>query len=127
MKRALLGLGIGGVIFAGVYGFAASLGVTSHSLGAGSDVVAACQPSATGNVTVSYTTVYNPGGYQAPTVTVGNIDSNCNGKAMKVTLTGSANASLGEQTASAATGTTTLSFSGVNASAVTGVHVVIAG
>jgi hypothetical protein len=134
MKRALLALAIGAAIFGGIYGLAASLNVSSSTLGAGSSAVAACQ---SGTVSVSYATTYNASapGYQATTVTAGNIDETagaCGGKAIKVTLTGPgvSNASLGEQTATLPTGSGTtqaFTFTGVNASDVTGVHVTITG
>jgi hypothetical protein len=131
MKRALIAVLVGAAIFAGVYGFAASLGVTSDSLGAGSSAVAACQA---GSVNVSYTPAYSAAlpGYQATTVTVGNLDETagaCGGKAIRVTLTNGANASLGEQTATLPTGAgTTQNFTfNVSAASVYGVHVVISG
>jgi ribose 5-phosphate isomerase RpiB len=46
---------IASIVFAGVYGFAASLGLTSSGLGAGSAVVAAC---GTG-INAAYTTTYS--------------------------------------------------------------------
>jgi len=134
MKRALVAVLTGAVVFAGVYGLAASLGVTSDSLGAGSSAVAACQA---GSVSVGYTAAYNsaaPAGYRATTVSVGNLDTTaggCGGKAIRVTLTGpgASNASLGEQTGTVPGSGTSMNFtfSGVNASDVTGVHVVVAG
>ena len=54
----------------------------------------------------------------------------CGGKSVQVTLTGTSNASLGEGTGTLPTGSGTtydLTFSGVSASSVTGVHVLIAG
>src|SRR5712691_7606240 len=98
MKRTLIALLIGGAIAAGVYGFAASLGVTSDSLGAGSTTVAACQ---TGTINVSYAPTYKSTlpGYEATTVTLNGLDEtagHCGGATAKVTLTGpgSSNASL---------------------------------
>jgi len=133
MKRALIALAIGAAVFGGIYGLAASLDVSSSSLGAGNTTVASCQQA--GTVTVSYTgTTYASSvpGYQATQVTLGNLDlTNCGAKAVKVTLTGSGNTSLGEQTDTVPTGTGTgtkpLTFTGVAASAVTGVHVLITG
>jgi hypothetical protein len=132
MKRAAIAVAIGAAVFAAVYGFADSLTVTSASLGAGSTAVAACQ---TGALNVTYTPSYQSGlpGYAATTVTVNGIDEtsgHCGGATIKVTLTGpgASNASLGEQTASLPTGSGTtqaLTFSGVKASDVTGVHVLI--
>jgi hypothetical protein len=127
-KRTLIGLAIGGTVFGGVYGFAASLGVSSDTLGAGSAVVAACQP---GTVNVTYATTYVAGSSnQATTVTLTNLDPTlCGGKAAQVTLSGASNALLGQQSITVpATGTTAdLTFTGVNAAAVTGVHAVISG
>jgi hypothetical protein len=133
MKRTALALLVGAVVFAGIYGLAASLNLSSDSLGAGSSVVAACQ---SGTATVSYSPTYSASlpGYQTTTVTLGNLDtssSGCGGKAVRVSLTGpsGSNALLGEQTGTVPTSgsTMTLSFAGVKASDVTGVHVVIGG
>jgi len=135
MKRALLALLVSGAAFGGIYGLAASLNVSSSTLGAGNATVAACQ---SGTVNVTYSDAYNasaPAGYRATTVTVNNIDETgtaCGGKDIKVTLTGpgASNAQLGEQTATLPTGSATtqaFTFTGVNASDVTGVHVVITG
>jgi hypothetical protein len=133
-KRILGGAAVAIAVFGGVYGLAATLNVNSDSLGAGTSAVAVCQ---TGTVAVGYGATYSAGapGYQATTVTLGNLDTNsstgCGGKAVRVTLTGpgASNASLGEQTGTAPTSGTSmnLSFTGVKASDVTGVHVVIAG
>lgn len=134
MKRALTAAAIGLLVFAGVYGFAAALPVTSDSLGAGSSAVAACQAGA---VNVTYAPSYQSAtpGYDATTVTVTGLNETaayCGGKAIRTTLTGpgASNASLGEQTATLPTGvgtTQAFTFSGVNAASVTGVHVVISG
>ena len=134
MKRAIVALLVGAAVFGGVYGLAATLGVSSQSLGAGSSVVAACQA---GTVSVSYTPSYSQSataGYRATTVTLGNLDtssSGCGGKDARVTLTGpsGSNASLAEQTGTVPSTSSTLSltFSGVSSSDVTGVHVVISG
>ncbi len=91
MKRIAIALAVGLAVFATVYGFAASLGVSSDTLGAGNSAVAACQA---GVVSVSYTPTYNAGapvGYRATTVTIGNLDTSagaCGNKAIRVTLTG---------------------------------------
>ena len=134
MKRAIVAVLTGGLLFGGIYGLAASLGVSSDSLGAGSSVVAACQA---GTLGVSYTPSYNsgaPAGYRATTVTVTNIDTSaaaCGNKSIRVTLTGpgGSNASLGEQTGTTPSSGSTMgfTFNGVSASDVTGVHVAIAG
>ena len=126
-KRTLIGLAIGGTVFGGVYGFAASLGVSSDSLGAGNVAVAACQ---TGTVNVTYATTYVAGSSnQATTVTLNNLQSGCYGKSASVTLTDLNNVSLGQQNLTVPTSGTTaaLTFTGVSAAAVTGVHAVISG
>ena len=134
MKRGLVALLMGGVIFAGIYGLAASLGVSSGTLGAGNSTVAACQ---TGTVAVSYSASYSAtatAGYRATTVTLGNLDTlttACGNKAVSVTLTGpgASNAALATVTDTTPTTGTSMNItvSGVSASDVTGVHVLIAG
>ena len=131
VKRALVGVGIASAVFAGVYGLAASLSVNSDSLGSGNSAVAACQA---GTVSVSYTSTYASGvpGYQATNVNLGNLDTTagaCGSKAVKVTLSGTGNSSIGEYTGTVPSSGTTMSLtaSGIAASSVTGVSVVIAG
>jgi hypothetical protein len=132
MKRLLIGLALAAVVFGAMFGLAASLGVSSGTLGAGSSAVAACQA---GQLSVNYTPTYSAtatAGYRATTVTVGGIDTAttaCGGKSIKVTLTGAGDASLGEQTGTTpSTGTSyDLTFSGVSAASVTGAHVTIYG
>lgn len=134
MKRSLIAIFAGILVFATVYGFAASLTVTSASLGAGTSAVAACQSTA---LNITYTPTYQSTlpGYESTTVTVNGLDETapkCGGKGIRVTLTGpgASNASLGEQTATLPTGVATtqaLTFTGVKASDVTGLHVVISG
>ena len=134
MKRALIAAATGIMVFATVYGFAASLTVTSASLGAGTSAVAACQSTAL-NITYAPTYSSTIPAYEATTVTVNGLDETapkCGGKAIRVTLTGpgASNVSLGEQTATLPTGAATtqgFTFTGVSAASVTGVHVVISG
>ena len=134
VKRTLVALLVGAIMFGSIYALAASLTVTSATLGAGNTAVAACQ-SGTVNVTYSGNTYgsTSPAGYKTTTVTLNGLDetaSACGGKAVKVTLTGASNASLGEGTGTLPTGSGTtydLTISGVSASDVTGVHVLIAG
>ena len=52
--KLMLATAVALVAFGGVYGFAASLGITTSGLGAGSAVVAACGSG----TTVAYTTAY---------------------------------------------------------------------
>ena len=134
MRRAAVAVLVGGVVFGAVYGVAASLGVSSKSLGAGNASVSACQ---TGTLTASYAVSYDSSlpGYKVGVVTVSGLDTtsptNCASKAFRVTLTNSSNASLAEVTgttpASGTTFTADFTSSGVLASSVTGVHVSIAG
>ena len=115
--------------FGGVYGLAASLNLTTDSLGAAQTTVAACQAGA---LNATYTTSYSAGtpGYTVGTVTVTGLAATCYAKAYKVTLSGAGNASLGE-----ATGTTPSSWTSfaatfspaVGAAPVTGIGVVISG
>ena len=134
MKRTLTAIFAGILVFATVYGFAASLTVTSASLGAGTTAVAACQSTA---LNATYTPTYQSAlpGYESTTVTVNGLDETapkCGSKPIRVTLTGpgASNASLGEQTATLPTGvgtTQAFTFTGVKAADVTGLHVVISG
>ena len=129
MKRALIIAMAGVLTFGAVYGFAASLNLTTESLGAADTTVAACQAGA---LTATYTSSYSATvpGYAVGTVTVTGLASTCYSKAYKITLSGAGNASLGE-----ATGTTPASGTSfaatftpaINAVSVTGIGVVISG
>src|SRR5690349_13303035 len=128
MKRALAAFLLALVTFAGVYGLAASLNLTTDSLGAADTTVAACQAGA---MNATYTSTYSATvpGYTVGTVTVTGLASTCYSKAYKITLSGAAGASLGEATGTTpATGTSfAATFTGVNAASVTGIGVVISG
>lgn len=133
MKRALIAGLAGLVVFATVYGFAASLSVSAASLGAGTSAVAACQ-SAT--LTASYAVAYDSSipAYKVGVVTVTGLDTGagkCPSKSFKITLTNGANNSLGEVTgttpASGTSFTADFTSANVSASAVSNVHVVISG
>ena len=117
-------------IFGAVYGFAATLNVGANTLSAGNATVASCQ--ATGTPTGTYTTAYDSTipGYKVATVVVTGLDTtNCNGKAISVTLTGAANANLATITGTVpSSGNLTLTpGSTVSAANVTGVSVAING
>ena len=127
--RLLAAIIVGVTVFTTVFAVAASLSVTSPTLGAGTATVASCD---TDGVTTSYTVAYSAtaGGYTVANVSVSGIATpGCDGKTMKVTLVGSADASLGEQTVTLATPAVspTLSFAASNilASAVLKIAVVI--
>ena len=132
MKRMAVALLIAGIVFATLYGFAASLGVNSNTLGAGTSAVAACQA---GTLTASYATSYDSSipGYKVGIVTVNGLAATCYSKPFKVTLTGpgASNASLGEITgttpAVGASFPADFSAVPVSAASVTGIHITIAG
>ena len=69
MKRVLAAIIVALITFGGVYGLAASLNLTSDSLGAGTVAVAACQAGA---LNATYTSTYSAAapGYTVGTVTV---------------------------------------------------------
>ena len=127
MKRYLVPVIAGVTVFGAVTAFAATLNVSSQSLGSGNATVASCNTSAA----VTYTTAYTATipGYKVATAPVTTAVA-CATKAYKVTLTGAANASLAEITGSLdASGNAAPDFSASNISAalVTGVSVVISG
>ena len=132
-KRLAIALGIGTIVFGGVYGFAASLGVSSQSLGSGNAAVASCQTTA---LTPSYATAYDSTipGYKVGVVTVNGLDTtagHCASKAFKITLVNSSNVSLGEvsgtTSASGTSFTADFTSAAVPAANITGVHVLVTG
>jgi hypothetical protein len=140
MKRILGAIAAGVVAFSGIYALAASLSVTSNTLGAGTSVVASCTAD---TLTATYGTLAYSTTVPGYTVTALAIKDNtatpnwttCNSLAYRVTLYGSGNTSLGEVTGtvSGVTNTTGSSFTtatfgtAVNANLITGVAVVIGG
>lgn len=127
MKRLLVALVVGAVVFGSVWAFAASLTVNSKTLGAGSGTVASCNASAN----ISYNTVYSSPlpGYKVTTAPITSAAA-CATMAYRVTLTDAANASLGEVTGTLdGTGAASPDFtsSNVPASSVVGVQLVISG
>ena len=127
-RRVVITAVVAATVFGGVYGLAASLGLTSDSLGAAQTVVAACQAT---SMNATYTPAYSSTvpGYTVSTVTITGLTSTCYSKAYRVTLSGAANASLGEATGTTpATGNSfAVTFSAVSAASITGVAVVISG
>ncbi|MGP8159761.1 MAG: hypothetical protein ACLQGJ_00855 [Candidatus Dormibacteria bacterium] len=134
-----------GVIAAGIAALAASqalaagLGTTSQSLGSGQQTVSACTQDA---FRVSYATAYTPalgtgGGYAVTDVTLTDTATTpnlaaCAGQSYRVTLLGASGSSLGEVTGAVPGGATSFSPATgfappVDASAVTGVAVVMGG
>ncbi|MEX0625371.1 MAG: hypothetical protein WD402_02375 [Chloroflexota bacterium] len=116
-RRVLIAFIVGIMVFATVFAVAASLGVTSSSLGAGTGTAASCD---TNGVATSFDTTYDatPAGYEVTTVHVTGIATpGCDGLTMKVTLVGAGDASLAEQTVTLATpaaSPTNLTFSADN-------------
>jgi hypothetical protein len=129
VKRVFGAIVAGLLMFGGVYGLAASLNLTSDSLGSGTATVAACQAAA---LNATYTSTYSATapGYTVGTVTITGLASTCYSKPYKVTLSGTAGASLGEATGTTpASGTSfAATFSpAVGAASVIGISVVISG
>jgi hypothetical protein len=130
-KRIIIAFIVGMTVFSMVFAVAASLNVTASSLGAGTATVASCD---TDGVAAGFDTTYSVAavGYKVTTVHITGIATpGCDGRTMKVTLIGAADASLAEQTVTLATPAadpTNMSFSADNvlASAVLKISVVIA-
>ena len=126
MKRYLVPVIAGVTVFGAVSAFAASMTLSSTSLGSGDAVVAACN----GTAAVTYTTSYEATSkrYKVATapITTGT-GTTCATQAYKVTLTGAAGV-LQEVTGTlGADGKAAPAFTTVFASDVTGVSVVITG
>ncbi len=118
---------IASIVFAGVYGFAASLGLTSSGLGAGSAVVSSC---GTG-INAAYSTTYSASipGYSVSQVNLTTIPAACLSKSYKIQLTGAAGVAVGSEMSGTlpASGTTAnIATAGTpDASLVTGISVVV--
>jgi hypothetical protein len=131
-RRFGIALIVGAVTFSMIYGVAASLGVSGNTLGSGTGSVTSCDSN---GVSTSYATSYDAtvAGYEVTTVSVTGIATpGCDGKSLKVTLVGTSDASLAEQTVTLATPAadpTTLNFASSNVLAgdVLKVSVVISG
>jgi hypothetical protein len=127
----IVALAVGVTVFCTVFAVAASLNVTASSLGAGTATVASCD---TDGVVASFDTAYSAtaAGYKVTVVHIAGISTpSCDGRTMKVTLIGAADASLAEQTVTIGTPAadpTNLTFSADNvlAASVLRISVVIA-
>lgn len=90
MKRSIIALLVGGMVFGTIFAVAASLGtITTPTLGAGSADVVSCD---TDGVTVAFTTRVqdNPPigpGFQVHEVVISGLHSDCDGKYALVSLT----------------------------------------
>ena len=118
---------VGVVVFGTVTAFAASLSVTSKSLGAGTATVNTCNAAAA----VSYTTAYQASitAYKVATAPI-TTAAGCATMAYRVTLTGTGGTSLGEVTGvldGAGAASPDFSASNISAASVTGVSVTITG
>lgn len=116
-------------VFGGVYGFAASLGITTSGLGADNKVVASCGSG----MAFSYTTTYYSGlpGYAVNGINLASIPAGCYGKSLAVTFSDGSNNALGSQVTatlpSAATGSVSITpaTNDIDASKVANVSVVV--
>jgi len=129
VKRIMAAMFAAILTFGLVYGLAASLNLTTDSLGAATNTVAACQAGA---MNATYSSSYSTSlpGYSVGTVTVTGLASTCYSKPYKITLAGAASASLGEATGTTPSSGTSVSatFSpAVSAASITAVSVVISG
>ena len=124
MKKYLLPLGAGVVVFGVATAFAASLGVSTTSLGAGSATVSSCND----NAAVTYTTT-GANVHEAVVTFSGGTAGACNGLTAQVTFTGSGVVLPKSETAAVASNIATVDFTAdsVPAHDVTNVAVVITG
>jgi len=118
------------IVFASVYGFAASLSINTGGLGADTKVVASC---GTG-MTFAYTTTYYSGvpGYAVNGINLSAIPAGCLNKNLSVTFYNGSNNAVGSAVTATlpASGTTqsisiTPSSNTIDASVVTGVAVTV--
>lgn len=129
-KKTLFAFVLALTIFGAVYGFAATLNVGTNTLSAGNATVASCQAS--GTPTGTYAVAYDSTlpGYKVSGVTVTGLDTNCAGKAISVTLTGTGNSNLGTVTGTVPVGGGSLAMTpsgSISAAGVTGLSVAING
>src|SRR4051794_9062469 len=90
-RRFVLAAVVGGVVFATVYAFAATLSVSSQQLGAGNVGVSACATQVKATYAVSYAAALP--GYKVDSVALDHLTS-CSGQTISLDLTGAANASI---------------------------------
>ena len=87
MKRIILALLVGGMVFGAVFAAAATLVVDGRMLQAGSDEVLTCDDP--GGVQIWYNVIWDApaNDYVVDTVSIGGVSEACNGATVKVGLT----------------------------------------
>jgi hypothetical protein len=130
-RKPILALVVGAVVFSSAFAFAATLGVSAGSLGAGNAAVTSCTSAIATNYTVAYDSTLP--GYKVNNVTVTGTLTSCANKSLTVDLVNGSNVSVGQIThtvtaGEATSGTISLAApAGVNAATLANVHAVIAG
>ena len=130
MKRKLAIVGIGVGMGAASWAAAASLGVTSTTLGAGEDSVDSCD---TDGINAAYTSNYDAtsGEFEVDSVDLTNVAAGCSGKSLTVVLSGPAatpNVVLEQVTVAATGGNQSVAFvTGVDAEDVVNIDVQLNG
>lgn len=125
VKRLLISAAVAIVVLGAVAGFAASLSVSSTSLGAGNTTVGSCNATAS----VGYTVSFVGGQYVVDTAPVTS-NTTCANMSYSVTLTGAGGSTLATVTGTLGTGgsaTPSLLADSVPAANVTGVSLAITG
>ena len=128
-KKTLFAFVLALTIFGAVYGFAATLNLSTNQLSAGNATVASCQAT---TPVASYAVAYDSTlvGYKVGTVTVTSLDAACATKAISITFTGAAGANLLTLTGAVQAGGGIQVFtpgSTVSAALVTGLSVAVSG
>jgi hypothetical protein len=128
-RKTLFAFVLALTIFGAVYGFAATLYLSTNQLSAGNATVASCQ---TTTPVASYAVAYDSTvpGYKVGTITVTSLDAACATKTVSVTLTGAANASLNTVTGVVPAGGGVMALTPgatVSAALVTGLSVAVNG
>jgi hypothetical protein len=125
--KLVVALVVASIAFAGVYGFAASLGMSTSGLGAGSSVVSSCGSG----IQAAYATSYAASipGYSVSQVNLSSIPNGCLSKSYKIQLTGASGVAVGSEMTGTLPGsgtTASIPTAGTpDASLVTGISVVI--
>jgi hypothetical protein len=124
VKKFLLPIGAGVVVFGVVTAFAASLSVSSSSLGSGNATVAACQSDAAVTYTLTGANVH-----EAVVTFSGGNAGDCDGMDAQVTFTGTGGVLPQSASANVSSDVATVDFTSASVPAhdVTGVSVTITG